>query len=79
MMKRHEHRDYRCPNELFEDMPKSTTMVEASRLKIVREAFATENANALKDKQKAIYDEIVTHEERWHQAYDKNEEDGATK
>jgi hypothetical protein len=52
------------PNELFEDMPKSTSKVKARRLKIVSEAFAAEKANRLKDMQKAIYEEIVTHEER---------------
>ena len=52
------------PNELFEDMPKSTSKVKARRLKIVSEAFAAEKSNRLKDMQKAIYEEIVTHEER---------------
>ena len=52
------------PNELFVDMPKSTSKVKARRLKIVSEAFAAEKANRLKDMQKAIYEEIITHEER---------------
>ena len=52
------------PNKFFEDMPKSTSKVKARRLKIVSEAFAAEKANRLKDMQKAIYEEIVTHEER---------------
>ena len=52
------------PNELFEDMPKSTSKVKERRLKIVSEAFAAEKSNRLKDMQKAIYEEIVTHEER---------------
>ena len=52
------------PNDLFEDMPKSTSKVKARRLKIVSEAFAAEKSNRLKDMQKAIYEEIVTHEER---------------
>ena len=52
------------PNELFEDMPKSTSKVKARRLKIVSEAFAAEKANRLKDMQKTIYEEIVAHEER---------------
>jgi len=38
--------------------------VKARRLKIVSEAFAAEKSNRLKDMQKAIYEEIVTHEER---------------
>lgn len=52
------------PNELFDGMPKSTSKVKSRRLKVMSEAFAAEKASRLKDMQKSIYEEIVSHEER---------------
>jgi hypothetical protein len=37
------------PNELFDNLPKSTSKVKARRLKIMSEAFASEKAQRLKD------------------------------
>ena len=43
------------PNELFEDLPKSTRKLKKRRLKIMSEAFAAEKAHKLKDMQKDLY------------------------
>lgn len=52
------------PNELFENLPKSTSKVKARRLKIASEAFAAEKAARLKETQKEIFAQIAEHEER---------------
>jgi hypothetical protein len=50
------------PNELFENLPKSTSKVKARRLKIMSEAFANEKSERLKQMQKDIYEELVVQE-----------------
>ena len=50
------------PNELFDNLPKSTSKVKARRLKIMSEAFASEKAQRLKDMQKEIFAQIAEHE-----------------
>ena len=50
------------PNELFENLPKSTSKVKARRLKFMSEAFAAEKAARLKDMQMEIYEELVVQE-----------------
>ena len=52
------------PNELFENLPKSSSKLKKRRLKIVSEAFAAEKASKLKEMQKDIYEELVIQEER---------------
>ena len=52
------------PNQLFENLPKSTSKVKARRLKIMSEAFAAEKAARLKDVQKEIFAQIAVHEEK---------------
>jgi len=47
------------PNELFENLPKSTRKLKKRRLKIMSEAFAAEKAQKLKDMQKNLYEELV--------------------
>jgi hypothetical protein len=59
------------PDELFKDMPKSTSKVKARRLKVVSQAFAAEKTTRLKEMQKHILDEIITHEERVESFHDK--------
>ena len=58
------------PDALFADMPKSTSKVKARRLKVFGQVFEAEKANRLKEMQKQIYDEIITHEERLDQYKD---------
>jgi hypothetical protein len=50
------------PDELFADMPKSTSKLKARRLKVVGQAFEAEKVNRLKETQKHFYEEIITHE-----------------
>ena len=52
------------PNELFENLPKSSSKLKKRRLKIMSEAFAAEKASKLKEMQKDIYEELVIQEER---------------
>ena len=59
------------PDELFQNMPKSTSKVKARRLKVVSQAFAAEKTTRLKEMQKHILDEIITHEERVEGYHDK--------
>ena len=59
------------PDELFQNMPKSTSKVKARRLKVVSQAFAAEKTTRLKEMQKHILDEIITHEERVESYQDK--------
>ena len=59
------------PDELFQNMPKSTSKVKARRLKVVSQAIAAEKTTRLKEMQKHILDEIITHEERVESYQDK--------
>ena len=59
------------PDELFQNMPKSTSKVKARRLKVVSQAFAAEKTTRLKEMQRHILDEIITHEERVESYQDK--------
>jgi hypothetical protein len=59
------------PDELFQNMPKSTSKVKARHLKVVSQAFAAEKTTRLKEMQKHILDEIITHEERVESYQDK--------
>ena len=59
------------PEELFQNMPKSTSKVKARRLKVVSQAFAAEKTTRLKEMQRHILDEIITHEERVESYQDK--------
>ena len=59
------------PDELFQNMPKSTSKVKARRLKVVSQAFAAEKTTPLKEMQRHILDEIITHEERVESYQDK--------
>ena len=59
------------PDELFQNMPKSTSKVKARRLKVVSQAFAAEKTTRLKEMQRYILDEIITHEERVESYQDK--------
>ena len=59
------------PDELFQNMPKSTSKVKARRLKVVSQAFAAEKTTRLKEMQSHILDEIITHEERVESYQDK--------
>ena len=59
------------PDELFQNMPKSTSKVKARRLKVVSQAFAAEKTTCLKEMQRHILDEIITHEERVESYQDK--------
>ena len=52
------------PNELFTDLPKSTSKVKARRLKIMSEAFAAEKASRLQAVQKEIFEEIVIQQDK---------------
>lgn len=52
------------PNELFENLPKSSSKLKKRRLKIMSEAFAAEKASKLKEMQKDIYEELVIQKER---------------
>ena len=50
------------PDELFADMPKSTSKLKQRHLKVVGQAFEAEKVNRLKETQKHFYEEIITHE-----------------
>ena len=47
------------PNELFDDLPKSTSKNKSRKLKVISEALATEKASRLKEIKRTIDDEII--------------------